>query len=328
MDTIFYQYVVMMHALPFSFFHVLMLSGGNTSGWARHRSEGINWLPNPIAKDYYELWKRRIAYHALLASVVVIFKWRFFCPLAHTAIFDRNSLICFSSNTMHHLYFVVGVSQWLRVWKPHWRRHGRPLSLCQGWCACVFASTLMWSDWMRWIPVHLIELLHFFRFYYFANYWTPWGCLHFQCSSQINSSTFPCRCPSCVQMPWTFKTTYIHELQHKLPLPTTTSAPTAEIVTTCTRAAAATEQINNVAVDPVDDLPANALIDPRTGLVDDLKVVEKLAKDYGICVLPGSACGAPGYIRVGYANLPPDQVLYEGAISKSWMLKRFLYYDF
>ena len=52
-----------------------------------------------------------------------------------------------------------------------------------------------------------------------------------------------------------------------------------------------------------------ALIDPTTGLVDDLQVVEKLAKEHGICVLPGSACGAPGYIRVGYANLPPEQVL-------------------
>lgn len=34
-----------------------------------------------------------------------------------------------------------------------------------------------------------------------------------------------------------------------------------------------------------------------------MAVVEWLAKKHGVCVIPGSACGAPGHIRVAYANL-------------------------
>lgn len=30
---------------------------------------------------------------------------------------------------------------------------------------------------------------------------------------------------------------------------------------------------------------------------------------HGVCVIPGSACGAPGHIRVAYANLPREMCL-------------------
>jgi aspartate/methionine/tyrosine aminotransferase len=35
----------------------------------------------------------------------------------------------------------------------------------------------------------------------------------------------------------------------------------------------------------------------------DAEVVKWLAYQHGVCVIPGSACGAPGYVRVCYANL-------------------------
>lgn len=42
------------------------------------------------------------------------------------------------------------------------------------------------------------------------------------------------------------------------------------------------------------------------GCDDDELVVEWLIKRHGVCVIPGTACGAPGYIRVAYANLKTD----------------------
>ncbi|GLC33937.1 hypothetical protein PLESTB_000820000 [Pleodorina starrii] len=41
--------------------------------------------------------------------------------------------------------------------------------------------------------------------------------------------------------------------------------------------------------------------------VDDRAVVEWLVEEAGVCVIPGSACGKPGYIRCSYANLPPEK---------------------
>jgi len=35
----------------------------------------------------------------------------------------------------------------------------------------------------------------------------------------------------------------------------------------------------------------------------DEAVVEWLIQEHGVCVIPGSACGAPGYVRVAFANL-------------------------
>lgn len=42
---------------------------------------------------------------------------------------------------------------------------------------------------------------------------------------------------------------------------------------------------------------------------DDVHVAEILVKDHGVAVIPGSFCGAPGWIRVCYANLPPETCL-------------------
>jgi len=39
----------------------------------------------------------------------------------------------------------------------------------------------------------------------------------------------------------------------------------------------------------------------------DEAVVEWLIQEHGVCIIPGSACGAPGYVRVAFANLKPDQ---------------------
>ena len=36
---------------------------------------------------------------------------------------------------------------------------------------------------------------------------------------------------------------------------------------------------------------------------DDVKVVRYIAEKYGVVIIPGTACGYPGYVRVSYANL-------------------------
>jgi len=43
------------------------------------------------------------------------------------------------------------------------------------------------------------------------------------------------------------------------------------------------------------------------GAQDDMAVVEWLVEKHGVCLIPGSACGMPGYVRVCYANLPLDR---------------------
>jgi aromatic aminotransferase len=42
---------------------------------------------------------------------------------------------------------------------------------------------------------------------------------------------------------------------------------------------------------------------------DDVEVCRRLVEEYGIAVIPGSYCGFPGWIRVCYANLTPDECL-------------------
>ncbi len=48
------------------------------------------------------------------------------------------------------------------------------------------------------------------------------------------------------------------------------------------------------------------------GCQDDEAVVEWLVRKHGICVIPGSACGAAGYIRAAYANLQPEECIQAG----------------
>jgi aspartate/methionine/tyrosine aminotransferase len=40
---------------------------------------------------------------------------------------------------------------------------------------------------------------------------------------------------------------------------------------------------------------------------DDQKVVEWLVHEHKVCVIPGSSCGAPGYIRIAFGNLVFEQ---------------------
>ena len=42
-------------------------------------------------------------------------------------------------------------------------------------------------------------------------------------------------------------------------------------------------------------------------LLDDIDVVTQLALKYKVVIIPGSACGCPGYVRVSYANLRPEK---------------------
>jgi len=39
----------------------------------------------------------------------------------------------------------------------------------------------------------------------------------------------------------------------------------------------------------------------------DVRFCKRLVRDHGIAVIPGSFCGFPGWIRVCYANLPPER---------------------
>lgn len=42
------------------------------------------------------------------------------------------------------------------------------------------------------------------------------------------------------------------------------------------------------------------------GCEDDEAVVEWLVRVHGVCLIPGSSCGAPGYVRVAFGNLQPS----------------------
>jgi aromatic aminotransferase len=43
------------------------------------------------------------------------------------------------------------------------------------------------------------------------------------------------------------------------------------------------------------------------GSEDDEAVVAWLVREAGVCIIPGSSCGAPGYVRAAYANLRPEE---------------------
>ena len=41
--------------------------------------------------------------------------------------------------------------------------------------------------------------------------------------------------------------------------------------------------------------------------MDDNEIVKTLALVHKVVIIPGTACGAPGHVRVSYANLVPEK---------------------
>ena len=37
-----------------------------------------------------------------------------------------------------------------------------------------------------------------------------------------------------------------------------------------------------------------------------MAVVEWLVRKHKICLIPGSSCGCPGHVRIGFANMEPE----------------------
>lgn len=35
-------------------------------------------------------------------------------------------------------------------------------------------------------------------------------------------------------------------------------------------------------------------------------MVEWLVREHAVCIIPGSSCGAPGYVRIAFANLEQE----------------------
>jgi len=51
--------------------------------------------------------------------------------------------------------------------------------------------------------------------------------------------------------------------------------------------------------------------------LDDLEVGKMFVEKYGIAIIPGSFCGFPGWIRVCYSNLSPqDCIIAAGRLEK------------
>jgi aspartate/methionine/tyrosine aminotransferase len=62
-------------------------------------------------------------------------------------------------------------------------------------------------------------------------------------------------------------------------------------------------------------LPAGS--STSTTPVDDVQIAREFVRDYGVAVIPGTFCGVPGWIRVCYANLPPEKCLEAAARLKA-----------
>ncbi|KAL9190413.1 hypothetical protein ACHAXT_007624 [Thalassiosira profunda] len=54
---------------------------------------------------------------------------------------------------------------------------------------------------------------------------------------------------------------------------------------------------------------------------DDQNFASSLVEDYGVAVIPGSFCGLPGWIRVCYSNLPPEDCKIAAARLKKGILQ-------
>lgn len=61
-----------------------------------------------------------------------------------------------------------------------------------------------------------------------------------------------------------------------------------------------------VAAGGTSDTAADSAVEDAAGCTDE-DVVAWLIREHGVCVIPGSACGMPGWIRVAYANVSPQQ---------------------
>jgi aspartate/methionine/tyrosine aminotransferase len=44
------------------------------------------------------------------------------------------------------------------------------------------------------------------------------------------------------------------------------------------------------------------------GWEDDVKSVEWLVKNAGVCLVPGSSCKSPGWVRASFGNLTPAKM--------------------
>lgn len=44
------------------------------------------------------------------------------------------------------------------------------------------------------------------------------------------------------------------------------------------------------------------------GCENDVAAVEWLVKAAGVCLVPGSSCGSPGWVRCSFGNLPPSRM--------------------
>jgi len=54
--------------------------------------------------------------------------------------------------------------------------------------------------------------------------------------------------------------------------------------------------------------------------MDDQKLANDLVEKYGVAIIPGSFCGYPGWIRVCYSNLPPDECIIAASRLKDGIL--------
>jgi aspartate/methionine/tyrosine aminotransferase len=64
-------------------------------------------------------------------------------------------------------------------------------------------------------------------------------------------------------------------------------------------------------------LPSGAVATTGNTPVDDVQIAREFVRDYGVAVIPGTFCGVPGWIRVCYANLPPEKCLEAAARLKA-----------
>jgi katanin p60 ATPase-containing subunit A1 len=88
----------------------------------------------------------------------------------------------------------------------------------------------------------------------------------------------------------------------KLPPPPATATAAAAAAAPDSSTEAAAKLVTETAATEGSDAAAAVAL-----AAGDEAVVEWLIQEHGVCIIPGSACGAPGYVRVAFANLQPEQ---------------------